>query len=213
MPCEPAASSTSDRHLPARCRRARDAELWNNLGSALDARGESEQALAAFDQAISLRPAFAQAHNNRGNTLKNLGKLNGALAAYERDELDPANQEVHSNRLYTLYFHPAYSSEMIYREHRRWNATHAAQYRPASPGVALPEPAGRRLRIGYVAATFREHCQSFFMVPLLANHDRRAVRNLRLSDTVAQDALTHRLKGYCDAWRIFRGFATPLSPN
>jgi protein O-GlcNAc transferase len=185
-----------------------DAEVWNNLASALDAAGELEAALAASDKAIDLRADFPQAHNNRGNTLKNLGNLDAALAAYQcASELDPENQEIHSNRLYTLYFHPASTAETLHREHQRWNAAHAVKHRPAT-ALCVPDISdGRRLRIGYVGAAFREHCQSFFTVPLFAHHDRKQFEIIAYSDTVTKDAVTKRLRGCCDGWREIAGLA------
>jgi protein O-GlcNAc transferase len=185
-----------------------DAEVWNNLGSALDVGGDLEAALDAFDRAIDLRPAFPQAHNNRGNTLKNLGKLDHALAAYQQAiDLEPDNQEVHSNRLYTLYFHPASSAESIYREHQQWNVAHAMKHQPATPPAIHETTGGRRLRIGYVGAAFREHCQSFFTVPLFAHHDTKQFEIIAYSDTVTRDVRTNRLRACCDAWRDIAGLA------
>ena len=88
-----------------------------------------------------------------------------------------------------------------------------AGYRPATPPVASHEPAGRRLRFGYVAATFREHCQSFFTVPLLANHDHRQFEIFAYSDTVAQDVRDAPPERLLRRMAISRGFATPMSPN
>ncbi|HEY5313356.1 MAG TPA: tetratricopeptide repeat protein [Pirellulales bacterium] len=185
-----------------------DAEVWNNLGSVLDSRGELEQALAAFERALELRPQFSQAENNVGNTLKNLADLDGALAAYQRAiAVQPDNQDAHSNRLYTLYFHPAYSAERIHHEHQRWNAQHAAPLRPAGVRFEHDRSPERRLRVGYIAATFRDHCQSFFTVPLWSHHDHQLVEVFAYSDATAPDAITARLRGYCDVWRNIAGLA------
>jgi predicted O-linked N-acetylglucosamine transferase (SPINDLY family) len=183
-----------------------DAEVWNNLGSALDSRGESEQALEAFQKALESRPAFSEAQNNLGNALKNLGDLDGALAAYRRAiDLQPDNQEAHGNRLYTMYFHADYPAERIYREHRLWNGAHAAKLAPTNPRFENDRTERRRLRVGYIAATFRDHCQSFFTVPLWAHHDHEQVEVIAYSDVAAQDAITETLRGFCDDWRPIAG--------
>lgn len=185
-----------------------DAEVWNNLGSVLDSRGELEQALASFQRALEIRPAFSQAENNVGNTLKNLADLDGALAAYERAiEIEPDNQDAHSNRLYTMYFHAGYSAERIHREHQRWNTESAARLRPAGMRFENDRSPDRRLRVGYIAATFREHCQSFFTMPLWAHHDHRQLEVFAYSDVAAPDGITARLRGYCDTWRNIAGLS------
>ena len=46
--------------------------------------GRLEEAAGAYRQAIALSPAFAEAHNNLGNALKNGGKLDEAVVAYRQ---------------------------------------------------------------------------------------------------------------------------------
>ena len=41
-------------------------------------------ALASYDQAISLRPNFAEAFNNRGDVLREMGRIEEARASYDR---------------------------------------------------------------------------------------------------------------------------------
>lgn len=183
-----------------------DAEVWNNLGSVLDTRGELEQAHRALTKALEIRPRFSQAENNLGNTLKNLGELDAALAAYQRAvEIQPDNHEAQSNRLYTMHFHPAYPAERIHEEHARWNAAFAAALRPADARFANDRTSGRRLRVGYVGAAFRDHCQAFFIVPLWTHHDRQQVELIAYSDTAPTDAVTARLRGTCDEWHNIAG--------
>lgn len=47
-------------------------ESHNNSGNALLALGRTLEALACYDQAIRLRPAYAEAHANRADVLKRL---------------------------------------------------------------------------------------------------------------------------------------------
>lgn len=61
-----------------------DAAAHGNLGSALAALGRHEEALAAFDRARALNPAFAEAHSNRGNSLNALGRFQEALDSCHR---------------------------------------------------------------------------------------------------------------------------------
>jgi tetratricopeptide (TPR) repeat protein len=46
--------------------------------------GQLAEALASYDQAIALRPDFAEVHNNRADVLKALKRLDEALAGFDR---------------------------------------------------------------------------------------------------------------------------------
>jgi tetratricopeptide (TPR) repeat protein len=57
--------------------------LWNTLGTVVDARGDAVDALAFFDEALRLDPDFAKARYNRGNARLQFGDFEGALADCE----------------------------------------------------------------------------------------------------------------------------------
>jgi protein O-GlcNAc transferase len=185
-----------------------DAEVWNNLGSVQAAMGDLEAATRAFERALQIRPDLNEAHNNLGNACKDQGDVEAALDCYARAvAIRPSDEEAQSNRLYTLYFHPRLSLQEIYREHADWNARHAAGLCPPNQAFGNDRSPGRRLRIGYVAPFFREHCQSLFMVPLLSHHDHRQFEVFAYSDVTTPDAVTARLHGYCDHWRNIAGLS------
>ena len=62
----------------------KDAEARNNLGNALKAIGQLEDAVASYAQALEINPAYADAHYNLGVTLHDLGRLDDALIHYRR---------------------------------------------------------------------------------------------------------------------------------
>jgi tetratricopeptide (TPR) repeat protein len=75
------------------------ASAWNYYGAALYMAKRLGDALAAFDQGITLDPGNAAAHNGRGIALRALGRLGDALAAFDHAiTLDPGNAITHSNR-------------------------------------------------------------------------------------------------------------------
>lgn len=59
-----------------------DFESWNNLGNALSATGASEEALAAINRAVALRPENAPARFNQCTTLVELRRMDEAEAAF-----------------------------------------------------------------------------------------------------------------------------------
>ena len=56
-------------------------------------------ALADYDLAIAVRPEFAEAHGNRGNALREIGRHREALEAFDRAlALKPDYDEAYNNR-------------------------------------------------------------------------------------------------------------------
>jgi predicted O-linked N-acetylglucosamine transferase (SPINDLY family) len=185
-----------------------EALTWNNLGAALAASEDVDGAADALLRAIDLNPQLSSAHVNLGYACKAKGDMDGSIASCARAvEISPDNDSAHSNRLYAMYFHPAYSLERIAAEHAVWRERRADALFDPARGHENDRSPGRRLRIGYVAATFREHAETFFTVPLLSHHDHAAFEVTAYNDTELEDAFTHRLKGCCDHWRNTPGIS------
>jgi tetratricopeptide (TPR) repeat protein len=72
--------------------------LQLSLGNILQARGDLQGALAAYERALSLDPRFTEAHNNRGLALYQSKDVDGALDAYRQAlALDPQLASAHNN--------------------------------------------------------------------------------------------------------------------
>jgi TonB family protein len=67
-----------------------DPVLYNNLGNAYALSGQSDEAFAAFRQALVLRPDYADAWIEMGNAYNAMGGSDEALGAYQQAlQLDP----------------------------------------------------------------------------------------------------------------------------
>src|SRR5262249_55613006 len=66
---------------------------------------------------------------------------------------------------------------------------------------------GRRLRIGYVSADFREHPVVSFLEPLLATHDRHRFEIFCYADVPRPDVTTRRFQDHADSWRSLVGLS------
>jgi tetratricopeptide (TPR) repeat protein len=65
---------------------------------ALKEQGKVDEAVAAYRQAISIKPDFAEAHNNLGAMLTDQGKLDDAVAQYQKAvTVKPDFAEAHNN--------------------------------------------------------------------------------------------------------------------
>jgi tetratricopeptide (TPR) repeat protein len=60
--------------------RSQHAALWLELGATREELGETEAALAAFDQAVRYAPSYAETHWQRGNLLLRMGRQDEAFA-------------------------------------------------------------------------------------------------------------------------------------
>jgi tetratricopeptide (TPR) repeat protein len=70
----------------------------NNLGAALASLGRGPEAMEHYEQALRLKPDYAEAHNNLGVTLRGQGRLPEAIAHYEQAlRITPDYTEAHYN--------------------------------------------------------------------------------------------------------------------
>lgn len=66
--------------------------LWARLGEAYDLAGRNDDAVQAYQQAVTAKPDNPSYYNNLGNALAHAGKIDDARAAYTKSaELDPPN--------------------------------------------------------------------------------------------------------------------------
>ena len=130
------------------------------------------------------------------------GRIDEAVAQYRQAvERQPEDAFLHSNLIFALHFHPDCGADDLAREHVRGDTRHAAPLctRFASPSND-PDPA-RPLRIGYVSADFFQHPVSFFLYPLLSQHDRSQFEVFICSGVKRPDAVTAGFKTLVAGWR------------
>jgi protein O-GlcNAc transferase len=161
-----------------------------------------DEAADALRRAIALKPNFAQAYDNLGNVLADQGLLDEAVDCYDRAvALAPDNPVPAENRIYSLLFHPGYDAGAILREHLKFDELHSGPLRSFIRAHSNNRDPDRRLRIGYVSPDFKNHCQSFFMMPLLSSHDHERFEIYCYSSVGAADAITDRMRPLADVWR------------
>ena len=135
----------------------------NNLGVALQCKGELEAAIECYRRAMQLKPGYVEACINLGNAMKDRGRLNEALLPYgHASPSGPEDTRVGCNRLFAIQYHADYGAAAILREARVWNERYAKPLAAEIPRHENDRDPGRRLRIGYVSPDFRNHCQSHF---------------------------------------------------
>ncbi len=160
------------------------------------------QAIEVYRRILARRSDQAAVWNNLGSALNDVGRLDEALASYERaGALQPDNSKMLGNRLYLLHYHPGCDAAAILHEARRWNSRFGRPLADQIPVHANDPAPERRLRIGYVSSEFRGHCLALFFTPLLSHHDHERFEIFCYANVTGPDAVTGRLQSYADVWR------------
>lgn len=177
------------------------AELQLNLGRALRMLGRLDEALAAARRAIELDPAVARSHCELAVALGELGMIDEAMAALDKAvALDPGYHAAHSSMLFYSYY-SRLDAGAIFTRHRRW----AERYEPVPQSPPRRPRRGGRLRVGYVSPDFKRHSIAFFLLPILAHHDRDAFEVICYSDVRNPDDVTRQMQSHAALWRPVAG--------
>jgi predicted O-linked N-acetylglucosamine transferase (SPINDLY family) len=104
--------------------------------------------------------------------------------------------------LFTRHYHQNMSGFALCHEAKRWAVLSGfvsedeAAFAQARKDVTI-----RKLKVGYVSRDFFQHSVAFFLEPLLASHDHDQFQIFGYCNLNRPDAVTERLKRYCDEWR------------
>jgi len=183
------------------------AEVHSNLGNALKDLNQLDDAVVSYQNALVIKPSYTETHSNLGTAFQAQGKLNEAVASYYNAlTIKPDYAEVHSNLLFCMNNSELYSQKDIYAESCLWEAAHGlsdAALRIEHPHHdCSPE---RRLRIGYISPDFRKHSVSYFVLSLIASHDRNQFEVFCYSQVPNPDNKTQHLRNLSDCWRSIVG--------
>jgi protein O-GlcNAc transferase len=183
-------------------------EAQINLTGCLMDSGDIDEALKSVHRALELAPQNSTAHNLAANVLKEAGAVTEAIAELDRAlELNPDDAAFHSNKLYLMEFDPRADPAALFAEQRKWNERHAVPRKKHDRPHDNDRTHDRRLRIGYVSPYFRDHAESFFVVPLLESHDHDCFEIFCYSDADHPDAVTARIRRAANVWRSTVGFS------
>ena len=180
------------------------AEAHNNLGITLKDLYLLVDAETCYRRALEIKPDYVEAYSNLGMALKDLGRLNEAEASYRRAlEIKPDSAIAHSNLLFTLNYAACNPVLFLLEEARAWEtgcisetdrgAARARQF-------SRPTVVGRRLRVGYVSADFRQHAVSYFVEQVFTHHDAARVEVFAYSASATRDAVTGRIEALVEHW-------------
>jgi len=110
-----------------------------NYGNALERRGEIDEAIKHYHEAIRTTPAYIRAHNNLGIALERRGDLEGAVEHYRQAlRLDPTLAEAHYNLGSVLARRGELDQAILhFRETVRWQPQFAEAHESLGRALAL----------------------------------------------------------------------------
>ena len=169
------------------------------LGGVLVELDRLDEAAASLRRALELDPDQADLHVLLGNAQFKTGLLDEAIASYRRAaSLRPGDADIPDNVLFALHFHAKDDARALLDEARAWDRRHARPLAAEAAPHGNDRAPDRRLRVGYVSPDFREHCQAFFLHPLLRHHDHGRFEIFCYSNVLSPDKWTGRLLDLAD---------------
>jgi tetratricopeptide (TPR) repeat protein len=165
---------------------------WEGLGLTLKELFRSAEAADALRRACDLDPGDEKVRGNLALALSEAGNVREALEVMAGGS---AEEPPLSTRLFLLNCIENLDPAHVYREHIRWARTQEALVE-RSPAASLDGREARgRLRVAYLSPDFRGHSVAFFILPVIAAHDRREVEVIAYHERRLGDEHDHGREG------------------
>ena len=201
--------------------------IVNNVGVVLNMRGDWENALAVLRELTVQQPGFAPAYSNIGSILSSRSRYDEAQDAFDealrRDpSLKEAKIELTKVRRHLCDWATGDADAQTIRtmacdgtnfmivlmavsasgdEQLAYARSAMAKYDSRKPVRALAPVEGRRLRIGYISADFRDHPIGHLMPDVIRLHDRAGFEIFGYS--LGASEMTPLRARYADAFDCF----------
>lgn len=150
-----------------------DADTHNNLGNALRELGQLDQAVACYREALRLNPALHHARMHLLHQRMHLCDWEGLDAEIEALRNIVRTEPKAQISPFAFLALPGTTAAEQRQCASHWTANRCAALsqmpRQASPAAS----SGKRLRIGYLSADFRQHPLTWLAAELIEKHDRQ----------------------------------------
>ena len=162
----------------------------------LAAAERGRKALARCPADLGLTMMTSLALESAGQITEAMEMCRGMVARY------PTNAGLHGTIAYLSNYRTDLPREEVFDLHRKYGRV-LARHRPvaARPGT-VEDVSGRRLRVGFVSPDLREHSVAYFVAPVLRHYDRSRLEVFAYYTRRVGDAVTERLRGLVDHWRV-----------
>ncbi len=159
------------------------------------------KALRAAERALEItKGENEEALNAMATSHVILGELEEAMNYYERSQaIDPTNVTTGTAYLFTINYDDRKTQEQVFQEYKRFANLIGKDKRQYSH-ISRPPVKNRRIRIGYSSPDFYTHVVSYFIEPILRNHDRSKFEVFAYANVIKPDEHTVYFKRFFDKW-------------
>jgi len=164
--------------------------------------GKGSEARQFAERAIELYPNLPDAYGCLGLISMEYADFDLGRRSFDRYiELADDPDSYLSTIAYNACFDPTETTKSIAKRHSEWGEglTRSVQRNIAAFSPRKPRTEGR-YRIGYMSSDFRAHAVSYFMIPILENHDRTEFEIHLISNVAKPDDVTKKFQSMCDGW-------------
>ncbi|BCL60564.1 hypothetical protein DGMP_12570 [Desulfomarina profundi] len=172
-----------------------------NLANTHKIQHNLEPAEKYYRQVISLQPDYHLALYNLGNILQEQGRHRDAENFLRKaTDLKPDHINSYSTLLFTLNYDPDISAKDLFLEYKKFDDRFCLPLKKHWQPHTNTSRKNRRLKIGYCAADYRKHPARYFIIPLLANHDRDLFQIYSFVAVPEHEAESDIFHGHVDNW-------------
>jgi predicted O-linked N-acetylglucosamine transferase (SPINDLY family) len=176
------------------------------LGNLARDQRQTRRAREYFDRALRMRPEDPNILNNLAAVLCDVGRTRESIELLEHAlRANPAAHETGSNLLLTLHYDSTVPTERLTEAHRSWATQHAAAI--ARMALTVDRTPGRKLRVGFVSADFKNHPVGRLMEALWPRLDRSGIEVVVYDAGTSADVVTAGLRAQVSAWRPLTGIS------
>jgi protein O-GlcNAc transferase len=181
----------------------RPSRLLAHLASLETRAGNYWKAEALLNESIEKEQECAVAWINLGNLNEVIGQVRKAMSCFQKaTTIDPRNTIAISDFLFCMNYLQLDKNTVI-QAHRLYT-------QPISP-FKVKQRSGKqsaeKIRVGYLSSDFKHHAVAFFLLPLLAAHDKSRFEIFCYVDNSSRDQVTDSLQGYSDCWRMINSLS------
>jgi len=172
---------------------------FNSLGVAYLRIGKCRDAIKYLNVALKYDDRFADAYNNLGQAQLIIGDSFEAMKNFQTSLQIQSNvPQIISNYLLCLNYVFLLSAEDIYKAHTQFDTLFKKQTK-FKPSIQI-KGENEKIRIAYVSSDFCQNSVSYFITPILKNHDLSKFEIYCYANVVQPDTITQKLETYASKW-------------
>ena len=178
-----------------------------SLGLLFTTTGQIGEARKFLLKALEKSPDALDVINNLGRVCK-IGRAEESLKWFQRGlDIDPEDQSLTSNYLYTLNYIAGLSPEFIAAKYREYAPRAFHPPKEWQPQESVSRHSDDIIRVGYVSADFYGHSVAFFLEPVFKHHDKSRFEVFCYYNRTVTDETTDHLKKNSHGWRCIFGIS------